>query len=210
MSLMTRLKEETADQHAHAESRPIEQAMIQGRLDRAGYAELLAQRYLIHKSLEERVRGLRAAHPFIAEIVEDQLFQEANLAADLAFFGRDPQHSRPLPATRQFIDNIRAAAEANPMSLLGVYYVFEGSKNGARFVARRMAPALGIGEAGGMRYLDPHGEAQRGLWQEFKTRMDAAGFSPADQDAMVSAAKMTFDAVSAIDDELHERISAVA
>ena len=104
--------------------------------------------------------------------------------------------------------DVRAAADQNPMSLLGVYYVFEGSKNGARFVAKRIAPALGVGEAGGLRYLDPHGDEQRTLWREFKARMDNAGFSPTDQDAMVSAAKMTFDAVSAIDDELHQRIAA--
>jgi heme oxygenase len=54
-----------------------------------------------------------------------------------------------------------------------------------------------------MRYLDPHGEDQRGLWQKFKTEMDALTWSPSEQEQMVKAAQATFTAISALDDEIH-------
>jgi heme oxygenase len=54
-----------------------------------------------------------------------------------------------------------------------------------------------------MKYLDPHGEAQRGLWMKFREDMNSIEWSTAEQDAMVEAAKETFRAISALDDEIH-------
>jgi heme oxygenase len=54
-----------------------------------------------------------------------------------------------------------------------------------------------------MKYLDPHGEAQRGLWMKFREDMNAIDWSAEEQDVMVKAAQDTFDAISALDDEIH-------
>ena len=83
---------------------------------------------------------------------------------------------------------------------MGIYYVFEGSKNGARYIAKALAKQAGITA---LKYLDPHGEAQRGLWMKFKADMDAIPWTPAEQDSMVRAAQATFSAISRLDDEIH-------
>jgi heme oxygenase len=203
-SVMTRLREETAAQHAHAESRPLEQALVRGVLPRAAFVALLGQRFLVHRALEARLRELVRGHPLVGTLVPERLFQEQNARDDLAFFGVDAATVESLAPTHGFIAEIdRVAAGASPLALLGFYYVLEGSKNGARFIAQRVRPAYGLTAGPGTRYLDPHGEEQRPLWAAFKQRMDAAGFDTAAQDTMVAAARRAFDALSAIDDAVY-------
>jgi heme oxygenase len=86
---------------------------------------------------------------------------------------------------------------------MGIYYVFEGSKNGARYIAKAMAKAWGKADTTSFRYLDPHGESQRGLWMKFRSDMDAIPWTAAEQDEMVKAAQSTFDAISSLDDAIH-------
>lgn len=201
--LMSRLRDETQEQHQRAESRPFEQALFKGTLPKPRYVQMLAQRYLIHRVLEREARHLRGAYPFLGAVLHDTLFQEKNLAADLACFGVDVESIQPAVATRALCADIERLAAERPLALLGVYYVFEGSKNGARMIAKRVSQAYELQPGPGMLYLDPHGDQQRPLWMEFKQRMDACGFAAADQDAMVAAARLTFDRVGELDDELY-------
>jgi heme oxygenase len=82
---------------------------------------------------------------------------------------------------------------------MGIFYVFEGSKNGARYISK----ALKEKGVTALRYLDPHGEEQRPIWMKFRSDMDAISWSPTEQDSMVSAAQATFDAISSLDDAIH-------
>ena len=50
--IMGRLKAETAEQHAVAEAKPLEAALIGGSIAHDQYKEYLAQRWLIHRELE--------------------------------------------------------------------------------------------------------------------------------------------------------------
>ncbi|NBT90776.1 MAG: hypothetical protein EBT50_08125, partial [Verrucomicrobia bacterium] len=88
----------------------------------------------------------------------------------------------------------------SPATLMGIYYVFEGSKNGARYIAKALA---GRARITALKYLDPHGEAQRGLWMKFRADMDAIAWTPAEQDSMVKSAQATFTSISSLDDEIH-------
>jgi heme oxygenase len=83
-----------------------------------------------------------------------------------------------------------------------VLYVFEGSKNGARYIARALRGSLRISGAPGLRYLDPHGEAQRPVWESFKQRLDAAPLDAAEVDGIILAAKACFAHVTAVDGAL--------
>jgi len=207
---MARLRDETAEHHARAESKPLEQALIAGELERSGYVRYLQQRYLIHAALEQEVAKLRDGHAPLSNVVRDELFQTGNLRRDLEFLGADGDGRVPLAATRKLLDEIERLATAEPLALLGIYYVFEGSKNGARIIAKRIARAHDLTPGPGLLYLDPHGEEQRPLWLALKGGMDACDFSPADQDAMVAAAQFTFDRIAELDDEIYAGCAAGA
>jgi heme oxygenase len=115
--------------------------------------------------------------------------------------GVEPSTIEPLKGAQNLVETIQQAP--SPAVLMGIYYVFEGSKNGARFIARALGKAWGKTDGEGMKYLDPHGEAQRGLWMKFREDMNAIDWSSEEQDTMVKAAQDTFDAISALDDEIH-------
>ena len=72
-------------------------------------------------------------------------------------------------------------ASEQPMALLGILYVLEGSTNGSKFIARKVRPAYELPATGeGSAYLDPYGDVQPARWQEFKAAMDALNLPAAD------------------------------
>ena len=212
-SIMQRLRDETQEHHKRAEAKPLEQMLIAGQPDARMYSAMLAQRFLVHRVLEAHIAGLAMRDARIRDIVPPILFQTENLRRDLEYFdiatdaalGTSPRSGdiHPLAATAKLIAAIDRTAVEQPAALLGFYYVFEGSKNGARYIAARVGPILGLASGDpGLLYLDPHGQAQRELWQGFKQRMDAAGFAAPETDAMVECAKVAFDCVGEMDDEI--------
>ena len=197
--VMTRLKAGTAAQHAVAESKPLEAALIEGSIGQAQYEKYLSQRWLIHRELEGATDRALTTDFRLASLDLTSLYQTKNLEADLAHLQADLKSIRPLSGATKLIQEIQ---KAEPATLMGIYYVFEGSKNGARFIAKAMAKAWGKTDTTGFRYLDPHGEAQRGLWLKFRSAMDAISWRPAEQDQMIKAAQATFDAISSVDDAI--------
>lgn len=203
-SISTRLRTETADAHHQAESHPLERALVAGSISREQYSEYVSQRYLIHAALDPLVLQACDADARFAGLVPSELLQAPNLRADLAYLGVDADQVEACKATEALIRQMKDGAATTPASVLGYYYVFEGSKNGARYIARALAAAWGLRPGGpGLRYLDPHGERQRPLWLEFKARLDAIAFRPDERDAMVSAACRAFELVSALDKEIY-------
>jgi heme oxygenase len=199
--IMGRLKAETAEQHAIAESKPLEAALVAGSIAHDQYKQYLAQRWLIHRELEAATDRVLGEDHRLSHLGLPGLYQTANLEADLAHLGVDTASIKPLKGAQNLVGTIRNAP--SPAVLMGIYYVFEGSKNGARFIARALGKAWGKTDLEGMKYLDPHGEAQRGLWMKFREDMNAIDWASEEQDVMVKAAQDTFDAISALDDEIH-------
>ncbi len=200
-TIMTRLREETRDLHASAEGKAFQRRMLSGELSREEYVEWLGQMLQVHRALEAHLRRLWSSDPAFAALREEQ-FQEPYLLADLAALDGASGGHAPLPATAALIADIERAAVETPLALLGHHYVLEGSNNGNRYIVRRLAPALGIAHGEGDRYLDPYGEAQPALWARFKQDMEAVGFTSAQADLLVAAARRMFAGVGEISDEL--------
>lgn len=204
-SVTQMLREATWPQHQQAEGSPLEKALGSGQVSREMFTSWLGQRYLMHSELEPMVRELRTEDARVAAIVGDGLFQCDNLAADLAHFGIDSEQLAPASATQRFADDIREIKQVRRVHLLGSYYVFEGSKNGSRFIARAIGKGLGLEPGPGLLYLDPHGNEQRTLWKQFKEAMDQAGFDGDESQGMVAAARLTFTRVHELDTELYQK-----
>jgi heme oxygenase len=135
-------------------------------------------------------------------IVTPDLLQEPNLRADLHFFGVDAASIEPRSPVKSLVAAFEESRISRPTAFFGSYYVLEGSKNGARFIARAVMPAYGLTPGNGTRYLDPHGEQQRPLWQAFRERMDAAGFTGDEAEEIVRAASAMFRAIRELDDDI--------
>jgi len=195
--VMARLKAGTAAQHAVAESKPLEAALIDGSIGQAQYQKYLSQRWLIHRELESATDRAEKIDPRLASLNLSRLYQVKNLEADLAQLKTDLNSIHALPGAQKLIQSI---LQASPATLMGIFYVFEGSKNGARYISK----ALKEKGVSVLRYLDPHGDEQRPIWMKFRADMDAISWSPFEQDSMVSAAQATFNAISSVDDAIHD------
>lgn len=199
--VMERLKAGTSDMHSLAEGRQFQRRMIKGAISRQEYLGWLGQMLLIHRALEKHLFGRLLADPLFAAVHEEQ-FQEPNLIADLAALDCDAQAMTPLPATAALIADIDRVAADEPLALLGYHYVLEGSKNGNRFIARQLVPALGLAPRRAVRYLDPFAEAQPAKWAEFKAAMGTIPFDPAQIDLLVAAARRMFEGIGELSDQL--------
>jgi heme oxygenase len=201
---MDRLKEATADLHAKAEGHPFQTSLVRGTVATDDYARWLGQMLLIHAALEGRLAELRSQKPDLAPVIRDDLFQADRLRADLAHHGMPADAVKPLPATVEFVGWIDRTAQERPLALLGANYVLEGSKNGNRFIAKALMRRGGEAPPtnAGFQYLDPHGEAQRPMWQEYRQVMNGMPIAAEDAAAMEAAARLTFSAVTKLSDDL--------
>ncbi|MFN0135574.1 MAG: biliverdin-producing heme oxygenase [Phycisphaerae bacterium] len=200
--IMARLKNDTLEHHKRAESKPLERALVRGAISRELYCDYLTQRLHIHEALDAAVRRLCETDSRLGELMSSELYQTPRLRDDLRSLGVDATARSPHAATVRLIADLDSSRTACATSLLGAYYVFEGSKNGARFISRALRPALGLMGPTGWSYLDPHAEQQSMLWGAFKQRVDAIEFTEVEMNAMVALAAKTFDRIGELDDEI--------
>lgn len=201
-SVMILLRDSTGDLHAQAEGHAFQRAMVTGSVDRGDYVRYLQQMLIVHRSLESALRASAARVPAIAGVVTPEQYQEPYLLADLRYY-EAPADVAPLPATTELVRRIEQTAKESPIALLGHHYVLEGSNNGSRFIARAIRKAFDITGEDGLRYLDPYGDRQREVWTAFKAAMDAQSISPGDAARMVEAAKVMFEGISGISEDVY-------
>lgn len=204
-AIMTRLRTGTAALHQRAEQSAFQRALLAGELPRHGYVEYLRQMCLIHRSFEELLRRLGRHRPALGGVVREHLFRETHLTRDLQAFGIAPQTAVPLPATARFIDRVKEIAATNPIALLGVHYVFEGSTNGGRFIAKGLRGVCQLAADDGVSYFDAYGDEQPRYWREFKSLMNGLCLTAGEREAIVSAAGDAFLGMIGLFDELHAR-----
>ncbi len=199
IGLMDRLRDETRTHHQRSEQHALERAMLAGTISRGAYVALLGQRFWVHRALEAQLRTVAEENPAWAPLVEQLLFQEPRLRADLAFFGKVAEEGEPMPGTACLVREIECLA-SRPVNLLGYHYVLEGSKNGGRYIARSIAKAFDLAPGPGLSYLDPHGDAQHEVWARFKAAMDALLLREDEAEAVIASARQAFDGISVVDD----------
>ena len=102
--------------------------------------------------------------------------------------------------------DIERAADEQPVTLLGMLYVMEGSTNGSKFIAAAIRKAYEL-TGPGTTYLDPHGDLQKERWRTFKHDMDSVGFDEAESLAIINAAMGVFRCFINLSEELYEPIA---
>jgi len=199
---MLTLRESTASHHRRAEQHEFQREFVRGTLPRELYLRWLGQLLHIHAALESHLDRLVAGHPRFGAVFDDTRRKVGPLRKDLAFLGAAADQPA-LPAASAMVAWMDALAGTQPLALLGVLYVLEGSTNGSKFIARKVRPAYSLpADGSGTAYLDPYGDAQPARWQEFKAAMDALSLPAGEVEALVAAAQHTFDSIRELGAEL--------
>jgi heme oxygenase len=196
MTLTERLKQTIAADHARIEALPLTAAMLAGRLPRAAYLALLAELEAVHDPLEAELQRHAADVP----AYRPAMARTELLRRDRVSLGGAATLPGALPETRALVARVREWAETAPWALLGVLYVFEGSRMGSLVLAKRIAAALAVPAEPG-RGLDYHldGAADRPrAWVRFKAELDALPVTPAQADAIERAAAETMERLCAV------------
>lgn len=200
--IMLTLRESTASHHRLAEQHEFQQQFVRGTLPRPLYVQWLGQLLHIHAALEAHLDWLVVRNPQLKSVFDEGRRKVVPLQKDLAFLG-SAEDQPALPAARAMVARTEQLATEQPMALLGILYVLEGSTNGSKFIARKVRPAYELPPTGeGSAYLDPYGDMQPARWQEFKAAMDALNLPAAEVKPIVLAAQQTFDSIRELGAEL--------
>ena len=193
--LAAHLRDATRDAHTKAEQHAVQRAMVQGHATAEHVAMHLAQSAIMHKSLEAA----------LADSGDPRVKALYSLALPRA--GMAEQGARALCPSTSF-DTPEAAAiasqvardRADPASLLGYFYVTEGSTNGNRYILHAIMGSLRLREP--LAFFDPYGESQRARWGEFRGVLNATVVSDAERERATLAAGRMFDWASDLADEV--------
>ena len=166
--------------------------LMRGYLPQQLFVAYLEQLFLIHQRLESYLSTLAESLPAVGYVVQPDYYHEMRLRRDLQFFGSRPDRVQPLPSTARFLAQLTDRADHEPVTLLGVHYVLEGSKNGGRFQAVKVREAYALPDEMGTEYLDPYGDQQPVLWAQYKAAMNEVSLSRAARESVVAGAKETF------------------
>jgi len=205
---MTRLRAETREQHAETEAIPFSSAILDGVLPRASYAAQLAALLPVHRALESAIAG--RLHPAYELVWTDDMLRAPLLEADLDDLGVTEDEVRiARPEAVAMAAWVEGLAARDPVAILGVLYVLEGSTLGGAVLRHHLASAFGLTDAG-LRYYSPYGNHPKPHWVEFSQRMNAAVTEDGDADRVLAAASETFVRIGHILSALSAPISVEA
>ena len=185
---------------------PFGKRLYAGCVAHDEYASFLAQtyHYVVHtrpllRRAGERLMSLGKTHlgQLFLHKADEENGHEFWVLADLEAIGASPdvvQHEKPAPAILAFVAwNSFVVEHGSPIALLGAAYVLEAvSATHAGIVAKNLIEKSGIrGIQHGVRFLAGHADADVDHVVSLGQAIDALASTPADQDDIVTTAKIT-------------------
>jgi heme oxygenase (biliverdin-IX-beta and delta-forming) len=194
--IMQRLRAETRVQHVATEAIPFSSAILAGTLSREAYVGQLAAYLPLHRAIEAAVATTH--HPAVSAVWTADMRRTPLLVADLAALGGAGASAHAARAEGQSMAAwITGLADRDPVAILGVVYVMEGSSLGGAVLRRHLATSFGL-TAAGLTYYSPYGRHPKPHWVAFSDRMNRAITDDADADRIVAAAAETFDRIGRV------------
>ena len=198
--IMERLRQETRVMHNAAEDQSFMRDLMAGTLSREEFAASLPPLKAVRDRLEQRLLA-HADHPAIAACFKPHHVTAHLYDADIRFFGVE-EAAHGVPAVEEFRRLVADAEAADPVLLLGVFYVLEGSNMGAAILRRKVQEAFGLTGDEGTAAMNPHGSELAARWREFVAAMNALPLTGEQQARMIEFASNTFRVIGNVYREL--------
>ena len=185
LTLMESIKHAIQDSHDAIEKTTFAEGMMNATITLESYTFYLRQMLAIHEPLDHflDLSTLRDWVPSTAK-------RSAAIRQDIALLNPLALNDVVLPATREIVQDIQQSYEANPLSLLGHFYILEGSRMGSRVIAKPLQSLLRIPSEALHYHLDNFDKQPRAL-REFRNRLNQEIDSP-EQKAVIQSAAVTF------------------
>jgi heme oxygenase (biliverdin-producing, ferredoxin) len=183
------LRDATWPYHRQAEQTEYLRALVSGRVDRLGYAAMVAQHWFAYLVLEEAARTMRV-NPIAAPFISDELERVPALEQDLyALLGpewRDTVAANG--ATRRYCERMRAVCFAWPGAFIAHHYTrYLGDLSGGQFLARAVRRQLGLGHGTGTAFYDFSALGDLDAFKErYRRRLDAVDWPDDERERVIA------------------------
>lgn len=182
------LRARSWDMHRQAEGASFMSSLMDGQVDRAGYAAMVTQHLFIYEALEgvaETLREDSVAGPFIT----DDLTRLPSIRADLAFL-MGPEWAGaavPLDSTRRYVEQVRATASW-PAGFVAHHYTrYLGDLSGGLAIGATVARTYGFVPGGdGVRFYRFERVAKPKVFKdEYRARLDSVPWTADERDRVI-------------------------
>jgi heme oxygenase len=179
-AVLSRLRMETRVQHEAIEQTLM---LMDDTLSLDAYRHRLEQLYGFYKPLEDQI--LKAGGPLDEWLAPQPRRKVPLLEADLEALGQQ--------AEAQLALGSQLPALSGVPDFFGCLYVLEGATLGGVLITRHVRKKLGVTPLTGGRFFNGYGEQTGAMWQEFRRAITAFSATTDQQDAIVAAARATFE-----------------
>lgn len=190
------LRAESAHLHERLETLPFFKALHAGTLPRTAIASYLRSLAIIHAVLERCLSEVSSGP--LVRLLRHAPVKVPLLAADLDALGTEG-YASITTAIRIALDYAAEILEHgdDPLTLVGVLYVLEGSQNGALVLKRAHARCLNVPEER-LSYFGCYGSATAVRWREFTECLNSLTLEASQINAVVQAANRCFEQLERI------------
>lgn len=189
-TFMDSLRASTTEAHQATEGIPFNGAILAKSLPRDCFAAQVRYWAEFHTAVESALQRQEADG--ICQVWALTGPRAHLLRADLACLGEVEDHSEAQAVVEEFSQWIDTLADTDPIALLGVLYVFEGSQLGGTILKKPLAEMYELTDDHGLSYYSVHGSSIRGHWTAFRDGMNQCVVTEADQSSVIRSANQTF------------------
>ncbi|BCB80915.1 biliverdin-producing heme oxygenase [Phytohabitans flavus] len=203
MGFASRVREVTRSDHAAAEGMAYFDALLSGRLDRAGYTALTVQLFFVYETLEEAATEMRA-DPVAGPFVADELARLPALVADLTYLiGTDwPAHAAASAPTSEYRARLRDVAFTWPAGFVAHHYTrYLGDLSGGQMMRRTIQREYGL-DGPGTRFYEFPGLEPRAFKQNYRHLLDTAPWDAVEQERFLDEVALAYRLNTAMLDDL--------
>ena len=199
-----RLRDLTREEHEHTEASPFVSALLDGRLPRSAYAQLLGQSYLFYVVLEKAGTAWRGDR-VVGSFVSESLVREPALAADLAWLCGPSWHAEleALPATKRYVDRIREVCFTSRSAFVAHHYTrYLGDLSGGQIIRHKLRQVYDLTDDGVRFYTFDEIAKPKRFKDAYRALLDGAGWDAGEQTGLIAEANEAFRLNRAVFDDL--------
>ena len=190
-----RIKVQTDAAHRNTEQSRFVGELLAGKLSPAAHAALIAQTYLVYRTLEEAGRT-HADNPLVAPFLGDELLRTDALEADLEFLlgAQWRDQVTATPATQRYIDRLTEVAYDWPAGFVAHHYIrYLGDLSGGQIIRRMLERAYGYDTDGLRFYIFDAIEKPKLYKDAYRAKLDAAPLTDEEQQRLIDEVNLAYE-----------------
>lgn len=178
-------------EHREAEGSLFMTELLDGRLDRQGYAAYLLRLRVVYAALETAVRE-RLDDPAVAAVHDPALERLAAIDRDLAHWAPHGSRDVDSPAAEAYRARLEAAGEWGGLLVAHHYTRYLGDLSGGQAIGRILDRTFDLDGTGTSFYAFPEIPKPKPYKDAYRERLDALDLSPGAVERVVDEVKVAF------------------